>query len=224
MLVADDLAVILYDSLSDTTDKTGAPTTSTQFTQAYAEGIVAVMQAAIVTNAPGTVIGTGEPAGTFMGSSTLGLIELDSSVMTDVILSVYQSSVKMEAPDFDFSPVESSITQENQAVCQYIMESGLVSFAQLTGIDTATLLSPGTLVDGHGDNGIISGLIGSACASIVASQSGLTGPYRNAFYTALVNYIMANASATYAANNVIGDFSADGGPIQDGAGMDGTIL
>lgn len=116
------------------------------------------------------------------------------------------------------------IQLENAAIIQYI-GTALVNFAAggITGTCTNTSSSPGPLAAGAGANGSLVGLTGAGASAAVSAAIGAAGPDMIKHYTALIDYLTANAKATYASGSIVGVCPPGGGPLGAGAGTGGTI-
>jgi hypothetical protein len=207
MLSSNDLANMLIQTFPVHINSQGGPLSSPNQTTAYAAGIVAALQAGTVSNPPNTIVGTtvsGAPL--VAGAGTGGVMVVTPGPMLAQTL-----------PAFATSP---GISKENVGIISYI-STGLVVFqpGSIVGNCTNTPTSPGPLVAGAGTGGMITGLSGAAAAAAV----GATGPMAIGFYTALCNYIMANASVSYATGTITGTCPPGGGPLANGTGAGGTI-
>src|SRR5690606_31803064 len=91
------------------------------------------------------------------------------------------------------------VQSENSAIIQYI-GTALINFApgSITGTCTNTPTNPGPLAAGAGSNGVLTGITGAGAAAAVASALGSAGPDMLDFYTALINYLILNTTASYA--------------------------
>jgi hypothetical protein len=208
-MVVSDLADALKSSIGF-----GALATSSQNT-GFAKAVIDEMQAALVNNAPGTINGTAPSSGGPLigGTGINGLI----TGMTPVSL-----AARMIA-EMGFPSPSAEIIQFATAICAHLQTVGSVSFTLITGNCTNTPVSPGALI-GEGSNGQIVNLSGPVLAAAIAVvYGGIVSPELLSFSTALVTYIMSNASVTYTTGSVTGVCSAGGGPIAAGAGVGGTI-
>lgn len=113
------------------------------------------------------------------------------------------------------------IQLENAAIIQYI-GTALINFSSVTGNCTNSPSSPGPLTGGAASNGTLVGLTGAGAVGAVSAAIG-GGPDMLKHYDALINYINANAKATYAANSIVGVCPPGGGPLTGGSGIGGTI-
>jgi hypothetical protein len=218
-LVVDDLAQALFDSLSNKTDKDGNEPALTDEAKGYARGFINALKDAKSIHAPGTITGTAPPGGSLSNGLALPvgtMVPLVPATMTAEIVTSGQ---------FPLADVQ-TITDENNAVigihftgvAKTSFESG-----SITGTCTATAISPGILAAGEGADGKIELCDGAVLAALVTSTIGYTGPDMIPFYTALCDYVKNNAEITYASGKVTGTFSAGGGPLVAGAGLDGEI-
>ena len=211
---------VLLDSLSNINDKDGIPVITTSETHAYARGYITALHATTCVYDVGTVTGTGVVnGGPFTGSGSGGRIaSIDSSIMTNIIIA--------EPTYAPFSIAINLITQENAAVLNYVLANCLISHSSITGVDTATPTSPGILDLGAAAASVsqASGLLGSACRDAVVSALSYTGPDMLNFYTALMDYTMANLKVEFAISTIEGGFAAGGGPLLGGYGTGGLIF
>lgn len=177
----------------------------------YAAGVIASLQSAVVTNAPGTIMGVTAASSPLSAGTGLGGV-------------VVMSPGPMIAKTTSSFPGATFIIQENTAVITYL-STGLANFAAgtITGHCTNTAISPGPLTNGAGSGGLIIGINGPACLAAVKAVFPTIGPESLPFYTALTTYIMANASISYPMGNVIGVCPAGGGPLSAGSAAGGKI-
>lgn len=212
MLDATALALKIHDALGQKTDGNGAPTKVSKETQEYASGIVAALKAAIFNHLPGTVNGITAPGSPLsLGSAVGGVV-------------VIQPTPMIAKTSNGFAPPGPQLIAENTAVIQYI-GTGLVSFAagSITGTCTNTPVTPGPLILGAGSMGTLVGLTGAGCTAAVIAAIGVGGPDMLKHYTALIDYVLANAEGSYATESVIGTCPTAGGPLTLGAGTGGTF-
>lgn len=211
-LDSQELARKLHDALAQKTDGKGQPTPISDQTLSYAKGIVAALKAAVVSNAPGTITGVTAPGSPLSGGTgSAGVMVLTPG--------------PMEAETLQGVPPQAlpNIAKENVAIISYI-STGLVTFSTITGTCTSSSTSPGPLAAGAGANGTITGLTGAGATGAVSAALGsVTGPDMIKHYTALINYILANATATYASGSITGVCPPGGGPLAAGAGAGGTV-
>lgn len=211
MMTGADLADAIRVSM-------GFPTPVSSQLIGWGDAIVEHLGTALVNNAPGTVTGTcgPVPGPLIAGAASAGLIVgLDGSALASLV------------KDYAGYP---SVTSQLQGLCgaiaTHIMTMGLVNFdtGNITGICTNTLLSPGT-VTGEGTGGKISGLSGSAMASMAQSMAGFPSvtPELIAFCSGIADYVMANAEVAYATGTIVGVAPVGGGPMTGGTGIGGTI-
>lgn len=219
-LVINDLANAINTAINPK-DAHGNPTITTDQMKTYAKAIVDTLKAGVLGNAPGTINGTGiitddgPDSGKFEnGVGIGGLVVLTPTAWTSDMASGFPGA----------NP--SMLSGESAESIAYLQTSTLVSFAtnKITGNCTASSTSPGSLINGVGSNGTISGLIGSAWTTAIHS----TFPNANVtltknVYNAIVSYIQSNAVAAYASNTITGGFSAGGGALIGGTGVGGTI-
>lgn len=186
-------------------------------TKGLAKAIVDELKQASVSHAPGTVLGTAPPSGgpLILGSASGGLVV----GMTPATLAAKMQS-EMGKPS-----IAPDLLGMATAISTYFI-TGLVDFSpgSITGTCSNTPLNPGVLV-GEGSTGRITGLVGSALATLMASSMGKPGatPELNAMCTEIVDYVMSNAEITYMTGSISATCSAGGGPIIAGTGVGGTI-
>lgn len=206
--LADKIKVAL-----DATDNTGSPIKSTIEMTAYATAIITTIMASVVSHAPGTVTGTGVPAGPFIGEASNGII-------AGMVPATWLAAMVAGFP----TAVPSNLQIEAALSTAYIMGAAKVNFSSgsITGACTATPVNPGPLAAGQGIGGTISGLSGStwAAALAVVTQGGAAAPK---LYDAIANYIMEAAIVTYPIGTVNGTFAVGGGPIIGGFAAGGVI-
>lgn len=212
-LVVADLASAINTALGPPTDKDGNPIAVTSEMMGYANAVVTTLKAGTFTHAVGTVLGVGAPGAPITGGTALlGIIAgVSAGTWSGILASAF--------------PGATTTATEAGASTGYIMASGKVNFASgdITGTCTATPLSPGILAAGAGSGGLVAALVGSAWASAVLAAIGSPGPLAAPVYTAVANYIIANAACSYATGTVVGVFAATGGPMTAGAGTAGLI-
>lgn len=201
----------LADKLMKGTKPAGNETTPSMI--AYAEGIIAALQSAVVVNLPGTILGVTAPGAPLSAGSGMG----------GTMLVLPAAMIAKTARNFDPKAV-AGVSKENTAICNYL-STGLVMFAagKVTGTCTNTPVSPGPLVAGKADDGKITGLVGAAAAAMVGAQLGGMGPEGIDFYTTLINYILDKAEVSYPLNGIVGVCPLGGGPLTAGAGIGGII-
>lgn len=205
MLDPVKFANAMLDALPHKTDKDGKPIPVTGQLLKRAQGIIASLKAAVVSNAPGTIVGT--CAGSLQnGAGTLGVAVVPPAPMIAV-----QSSIT--------APL---LNAEATAFCLYITTFGKVVFdpGNITGVCPPL---GGPLGGGAGVNGKFTAMTGAACAAFVASQIGTGGPDMVKDYDVTLKYIMANAVITYPPGTVQGACPAGGGPLGGGFAAGGTI-
>lgn len=213
MLDETKLAQKIHDALGQKKDGHGNPTPISNQTKNDAAGIVAALKAAVFSNLPGTITGVTAPGSPLTAGAGSGGI---------MVITPAPAIAKMGVG----LPPQAvpNASKETTALIQYI-GTGLVAFASgnITGTCTNSPTSPGPLTAGAGSNGTITGLTGSACATFVASALGSSGPESIKHYTAIIDYILANAVAAYASGSVVGVCPSGGGPLTAGAGTGGTF-
>jgi hypothetical protein len=138
MLIAQDLAELLYRVLGAPPDKDGQVQLPEAMV-AYAEGFCACLKAGILNNASGTVQAV-SLLNVVTGSASEGKATLIPALMTAIALPALKGPLVMP---------------ENTAVINYVMNSGKMSFAfgTILGVSTNTPLSPGVLTLGSGVKG-----------------------------------------------------------------------
>lgn len=212
MLVEVDLANALHNALRQKKDGNGAPTPVSTETQEYASGFIASVKTGIVSHAPGTITGVTAPGAPLVAGAGLGGVIVIASA---ALMIAKTSNGIPKAPD---------IAKENTAVIAYVT-TGLVTFApgNITGTCTSTAMAPGPLTVGAGSMGTIVGLTGAGCLAAVGAAGVPIGPDAIKHYTALIDYLLANAEVTYAPGAVVGVCPVGGGPLAGGTGVGGTI-
>lgn len=210
-MVVADFADVLKSSLGF-----GAFATSSQNT-GLAKAVIDEMQAAIVSNAPGTITGIAPSSGGPLvnGAGTLGLI----TGMTPVSLAARMVT------EMGFAFPSPEVIQMATAICTHLQTTGSVTFAPgtITGICTNTVVSPGIL-HGLATGGTIVNLSGPALAALIAvSYGGVISPELLSFSNAFVNYIMSAAEVQYLLDTLTAICPAGGGPIINGDGNGGFI-
>lgn len=190
----------------------GAYATSTK-NLGLANAIVAHVQTAVVTFAPGTITGTAPPSGGGLigGAGTNGVIVLVPAALESALVAVFGISTP-------------EILGLADAISLHVSGLGKVTFSSgsITGVCTNTPVAPGTFT-GTGSNGHVIGLSGSTLAAAITAGIGQTIPTSQLtnMATEIVNHIMNNAVVTLAL--ATGACSAGGGPIAAGTGSGGTI-
>lgn len=218
-LVIRDLADAINNAIA-AKDKDGHLISTTSEMAAYAKAVIDTLIGGSVSNASGTVTGTGipitpatpSPDNTFSGTATTGIMALtDTSWISDMTTGF---------PGAD----SSSISNNASKSVNYLISDGVITFSSITGLDTATNLPPasptsGILSQGTGTNGLISGLTGASWNTALMSP----GPLGPTIYSAISNYIISNATVAYASGDVTGTFAPGAGPLTLGAASSGTI-
>jgi len=216
-LASAPLAQKLWTVLNPPSAKTGAPDpVPSDKIKNYAAGYVKMLQAGIVINAvPSSVSASAAPPGSSIagGQSSGGLI---TALLGPVMAAEAGKGLTPLALP--------GLLLECTAIAAYIMASAKVSFAagMITGKSTATTSSPGPLAAGTGNNGKITGLVGSALASKIKSATTFTGPKQIAFYTALCDFTMASGAVKFPAATVQGTCTS-AGKMTLGVAAGGTI-
>lgn len=212
MLNADDLAHKLSDAFKYHTDSGGLPFPPPDMLANYAQGVVAALKAATVSNVPGTISGVCAPGAPLSGGFGAGGI---------MVVAPGPMIAKTQPGIHPLGAVNYS--KENAALCTYL-STGIVVFAPgtITGTCTNTAESPGPLSGGVGANGTLTLLNGAACTAAIVAVLGGLGPLPSAIahYTALIDYILANAKVAYP--SVTGVCPAGGGALV-GAATGGII-
>lgn len=216
------MAMVIATLAADIASGVGAPGVTPEIT-AWATGIIQeITTNASVANAPGTVNGVAPTSGgpLIAGLATGGVISgMTGSSMADFVVAASGGLYPFASPEM--------ICFCNGIVL-HIQSSGLVGFAAgtIVGACSNTLVSPGALV-GSGVGGTVSGIDGSAMASIIVGNCAAffpsTTPQLIGKCSAICNHIKDNAVASYLAGTVVATCSAGGGPIIAGAGTGGKI-
>ena len=209
-LDGNDLATILHNALPKHVDSKKKPVPIPDQIKNYASGIVAALKSATVSNLPLTINGVTAPGQPLsLGAGIGGVMVISPTPMINL------TKLKQPAPMY---------VAENTAIIGYIA-TGLVTFSpgSITGQCTNTAVSPGPLENGAGKNGKIIGLTGVGAVAAVAAALGKIGPEAQKYYSALINYILATATVTYAQGSVEGVCPTAGGPLGLGAAVGGTV-
>lgn len=210
----DDLALKIHNDMGFT----GA--VSNQL-KGWAKAVIdELINNGMVNNASGTITGTCPSSGGPLqnGTSSNGIISgLNATNLASAIVN-----------NAGYGYLTPQVTDFSTEIVNHLM-SGLVAFSSgnITGTCTNTLTNPGTLINGTGSNGTISGLNGTTLATaihnMVFSMHAGPTPKLIQFCTAFTDYIMTNAIITYSSGNVTGSCSSGGGPLSGGMGVNGTI-
>lgn len=215
MLSISDLADAINVAI-DARDKDGNLPPAAPEMIAYATAVVNTLQAAVVANTPGSVSATALPVPSpiLAGSASGGTMTLMEAVWTAALAAGF--------PTADSGKLSSEAT----ASTGYIASSGTVNFASggITGLSTATPITPGILTAGEGSGGTVDDLVGDDwAASVVGSQGLASTAIAKAIFNAISTYINANAEAAYATGSINGVFTPGGGSMTAGTGVGGTI-
>ena len=208
-----DLAKKLQDAIPLKTDGEGKSLKVSDQMKNYAKGIIEALKIAVVSHPTGTVVGvTAVGAPLSAGAANGGIVMVQPAMM-----------VKYWGVGLDPRAVV-NLQKEANALASYL-STGLVNFpvGSITGQCTSTPTSPGPLVAGAGSNGKISGLTGAAAMAYISSALGFTGPDMLPHYNALINYVLAEATVTYATGSVVGVCPPISGPLGAGTAAGGTI-
>jgi hypothetical protein len=182
----------------------------TDYTTAYAEGLIASLTAATFAHALVTGGAPSSGGSLISGAASGGILTISSSPMEAITSSQFSTSPQ--------------ITTENQALITYIGTATVVfSAGNIIGSCTNTPTSPGALAAGAGTNGTLTGITGAGAYSAVQAAWPQIGPLGSDFYDALINYILANAVCSYAPGSVTAVCPAGGGAITGGVGVGGII-
>lgn len=180
----------------------------------YANAIITTLKAGIVNNAPGTVTATTVAAAPITnGTASNGLI---TALLAPTWISIMAAGFKGSNPTL--------LNKEALGSTTYLMSAAKVTFQlnSIVGNSTATPTSPGILVLGAGNNGKISGLVGSDWAKLVVPP-GADSTFSEKLYNEIAEYIMENAVVTYPVGTIVGITPAVSGPLTLGAGAGGII-
>jgi len=210
MMNVDDLATLLFATLQNKTDKDGNEPALTDHAKAYARGYINALLGSKVAHSIVTGGGYHVESG---GNFENGTAPMASSIISNMLSATMLAELSAAFPDSD----QGILASETQAVCAYVMASGKVDFApgKIVGSCTAVLNAPsgtppppssGVLQDGAGTDGKVKMLVGASMKSAVSAATGNTGPDMLDFYTALCDYTMDNAEATYTSGDVTGTF------------------
>lgn len=194
-LDASLLAKQMWDVMGPIVDGTGAPVPNPNVqVSAWARGYVNMLKAAVFSH-PGTITAiSAPPAVPITGGQAVGgkFLVVLGDIMWAEIAAVSD-------------PVSAVVAKlETTAIALYVQGSAMISFPANTvvGNSTATPTSPGPLVGGQAQNGVLAGLDGSSMASMVSSVTGQTGPKAPALYGVVCTFTMANAMASYAVGTI----------------------
>jgi len=187
----------------------------------WGTGVVGHIQgSATVDHLPGDVTGTCPGSG---GALTGGAA--DDGTIFGMVAATMASAIETAA---GYPSVSTELTKFCTEIISHIQGSGVVEFGSgdITGNCTNTALSPGDLEGGAGANGFIKSLDGPTLALAIHNSVGYPGGVSTPltqFCTAIVDYIGANAVASYSSGNVTGGCPAGGGALEFGGGTNGVI-
>jgi len=207
MLVAIDLAEKLHKSVT-ALDKDNNKSSITEQTIKFATGVVTMLSSATFSHM--LVTGNGVPEGSFIGVASSGKL---LNVMPNPIISNFPADCN---PQYTLST--SAILSE------YLMTKSVINFTEVTGMCTATSKTPGALATGSATNGKLIGLNGNDLASKIQATFAMESTETlKTFYQTLCDYIMKNITLNYLPGTINGGFSAGGGPLIGGTGIQGVI-
>jgi hypothetical protein len=190
--------------------------TSSQ-TTGLATAIIDEVKAAVVTNAPGTVLGTAPSSGGALvdGEASNGVI---SGMTKESLAGLIKTEVALES-------ITPQLLGLANAIVVHVM-IGKVSFAKgkVIGPCSNTTNSPGALT-GLASDGKIAGISGDDMATLAATGLGESSvaDTLKAMCNVIANHIMDNGVVAYVSQNVVATCSAGGGPISAGAATLGKI-
>lgn len=210
MLNKNDLANVILNALGNPLDKNGNPIGVTDQMLNYSDIIIKNLKTASVNNVSGSVTAQGLPSAPITnGSATNGTI-------SGISASSWLSDMQSGFPNSN----SAMLNQEATGSTTHLM-TGKAGFdaGKITGTCMATPTNPGPLLNGAGTQGKISGLSGSAWDAAIGSL----GPLGSNVYNAIVSYIQNNSDVQYLVNSISGNFSAGGGNLLAGTGVNGSI-
>lgn len=213
MLNIDKLADELNSAMG-VTDKDGKPIATTDQMKTYAKAVINTLKMSLSQHLPGTVTGvTAAGAPLQNGAATGGkLLNVNAATWLGI----------MAAGNPTANPANLAI--ESAASTTYITGAALTNFSAgtITGLCTSTSTNPGPLANGAGQNGQISGLVGSSWATVVMPAGG-DPALTQKIYKAISEYVMKEAKVTYAANTVQGTCPAVSGNLLLGLAAGGIV-
>jgi len=209
MMIHTDLADDLKAALGF-----GALATSQQ-TLDLSKDIIDHIKLGVVSNAPGTIVGSTTPASPLtLGAGTGGVVLLVPSDLQNKLI----TSFGVSTPE---------IVAMATAISTFI-SLGAIIFApgSITGDCTSTPGAPGPLANGEGVGGTITLGPPATLASNIATAIGQASVSTQLtdFCAALVTYIQDNAEVSYPSGSVTGVCPMAGGPLTLGAGAGGSIV
>lgn len=206
MMTAVGMANAIKNALSQKTDGEGKPFPMSSEGQEYASGLLAALQASVITFAPGTITGVtaaGAPLSAGAGAGGVGVYP--PPVM------IAKTSVA-----FHHAPLAAP---EHTAFLGYLATLPIAFNAgDVTGQCTNTAESPGPLVNGAATGGFLVGASGVAAAAFV----GAIGPDQAAIYQAILDYMASDGEVVFPSGTITGTCPSGGGPLAAGAGAGGT--
>lgn len=212
MLVPADLADAIRSQM-------GFPTPVSMQLTGWATGVISHLTSqGIVNFLPGTITGDTSPGSSLSnGAGSGGVVSgLSGSAMAPLV-----------ASDAGYPNVSSVLQTYCTQICNHVM-TGLVNIdsGNVSGTCTNTPLSPGPLAAGAAMNGKLTGLSGSALASLIHNAVGYPGSVSQPliqFCTAICNYLMSNSSIAFQTGNVNGLCPVGGGPLDEGLATGGMF-
>lgn len=195
------------------TDKDGNSIETTAEMETYAEAIITTLTSATFTHL--VVEGTtanGAPLALGKAENGLFLPPLLAPTWLGVMLSGFPTA----------NPAE--LLKEATCSTTYLTGASKINFqaGNITGQCTSTPSSPGPLAAGAGSLGTLDELKGSDWSSSCLPPEG-DKDLSDKIFTAITDYITANAEASYLANTVNGVCPPGSGPLTAGTGVGGTI-
>lgn len=174
---------------------------------------------AIITNAINTINGSCPPGSALSNGTGTG------GIISGLLGTRFATSVASNA---GYSTVSSRLQSFCTQIVLHIQTFGTVTFlaGSITGTCTNTGGSPGPLVNGAGNNGMVIGLDGTVLANaihVAAGYPGSTSTRLIQFCTAMTNHIKNNGNGFYTSGGVTGSCPAGGGALVSGTGSNGQI-
>lgn len=219
----------VYGPPKDKDENTVAPT---KIIKAFAEGVVQMMKAGLVS---GSVTGTG-----ISGNMVPGMQEIVATLVGGKISALMGATIYakvypvVEAEINKINPptqmktraimdAKKRVKSESDIISAHIMSNAVITFPSVKGKCTAFWMppppaalgpQPGTLLLGNASDGKMIGLNGEAIASLVAAAHGveLTETMKK-MYTVMVNYIMENIKMDFPVGTVQGVFAPPPAPM-----------
>ena len=212
VLSVDTIAEAINEAIG-ATDKDGLPIAVTPEMRTYAEAVVDTLQQSIFAHAVVTGI-TAAAAPLVEGRALNGIF---ATVPAPTWLAALVSGFGLSDP--------AQLAINATASTAYIQLAGKVNFGsgKITGVCGSTAESPGPLIAGAGQLGVIERLKGSDWAALVLPPLG-DPVLATKIYDAIIKRIEADANATYATGSVTGTCPSSSGPLASGVGIGGFVI